>query len=90
MKNRHIIFAAALAASAGLATATSAAEGEYYRGAGATARTPGVDFLRNRSINPILPRLMTDTKTIDSGDYSDGVDRNRQDQLQAGGGASGA
>ncbi|CAD7052189.1 hypothetical protein RHAB21_04411 [Pseudorhizobium halotolerans] len=80
MKIKNTIFAVAFIAAAALGTAASAAEGEYYPGAGGStgaAHTPGVDFFRTQGINPVLPRPMTDSRTIDSGDYYEGVVRNR-------------
>ncbi|MDY6962948.1 MAG: hypothetical protein SV862_13725 [Pseudomonadota bacterium] len=77
MKTTYTILAAALMASAAFATAASAAEGEYYSGAGAAAHAPGVDLVTTHSTNAFLPRAMTGSETIDSGDYFAGSDRHR-------------
>lgn len=80
MKTTNTIFTVAFIAAAALGTAASAAEGEYYPGAGGStgaAHMPGVDLFTTQGINPVLPRPMTDSRTIDSGDYYEGVARNR-------------
>ena len=80
MKTTNTIFTVAFIAAAALGTAASAAEGEYYPGAGGAtgaAHMPGVDLFTTQGINPVLPRPMTDSRTIDSGDYYEGVSRNR-------------
>nr|CAD6606320.1 hypothetical protein RTCK_01829 [Rhizobium sp. TCK] len=80
MKTTNTTLAVAFIATAAIGTAASAAEGEYYPGAGGStgaAHMPGVDLFTTQGINPVLPRPMTDRRTIDSGDYYEGVDRNR-------------
>ena len=80
MRTTKTIFAAAFIAAAALGTAASAAEGEYYPGAGGStgaAHILGVDLLTTQGITKVLPRPMTDNHTIDSGDYYRDVHRNR-------------
>ncbi|CAD7054222.1 hypothetical protein REJC140_02117 [Pseudorhizobium endolithicum] len=80
MKTTNAIIAAAFIAAAALGTVASAAEGNYYPGAGGSTGAihgPGIDRFTTQGINPVSPRPMRDNHTIDSGDYYQGVDRNR-------------
>jgi hypothetical protein len=80
MKTTNTILAAAFIAAAALGTAASAAEGDYYFGAGGSSRAiqaPGIDLFTTQGVNAALPRVMTDSRSIDSGDYYEFVSRNR-------------
>ncbi len=76
MKIQYTILAAAFA-SAAFASAASATEGEYYPGLGGQVRMQGIDLFTTQGIHPVLPQAMTDTRTINNGDYYKGVDRTR-------------
>jgi hypothetical protein len=62
---------------AALASAASAAEGEYYEGAGSAASRILTDSLMTGSIGLPAPRHVPVAPTVDSGDFYPGVERNR-------------
>lgn len=69
--------AAALVAAMSIGTAASAAEGEYYEGAGSATTRFHADPLMTGSIGSPTPRHMPTHSTVDRGDYYPGASRDQ-------------